>query len=373
MRTSRDVVDHDVVDVHVTGDLIRDGENDVAPVAHVVAGVDVEILPRVVGCGRELADGGEGVEILGVGHHAHLDLVAGRSLVGVETDLDVVHLHVVGNARRGQVGVVGAGAVEIDGIGAGMVLGRGGVGVGGGAVVGIAGPAGDHVAGAAGRGRFKVLHVRQVDGGAGGAACHRRPSAVLTAAADGTDTEMVFRVGGEVQDGVGRCHGTLGSPRSLAVSLVLEFPGGLRVAGRPGHGHAVVRHIIDIHVGGNTCDRVVAGDEELHIAAVGGGVAARPGGCGVRGIRIVGVVVEMQRPVGAGVVCAECVGIAVVRTGVIIYHKHQVVRAVVLERGGEHERVPSLAAIQRSGIDLLQSSGGYVVRGTGERGLGGVA
>ena len=69
----------------------------------------------------------------------------------------------------------------------------------------------------------------------------------------------------------------------------------------------------------------------------------------------------------------ESIGDSIVIIGVVVHREYKIVRAVVLEGGGEGERVPSLLTVQAAGIYLLEAGSGDIVGSPGEAALGGVS
>ena len=374
VQTEWNLIYRDVIHIHITGGQGRDSECDITAGARIAVRVHIHELPGGGGgrC-KVLTHLHESAGIVRIGHHTHLDVIRSCGLIGVEPHLQVRHIDTRVKLRRCQIGIVCTGTVEIGGIAAGVVLGGGGVGIVGGGVVGARGPASDHIAGTGTGGAVKVLRIRNIDVRTCRAGACRTPIAVSATAADRADMDIVLRVGDEVADGVRRSHHTFGSPSGLAIGTILQFPGGFRVAGSPSHRDAAFVKPIHIDIGTNTSDRVVARNEEFHVASIGGSGHIRTGRCRVGRRYIRAVIIIMHSPGGTGIVGEELVFTAVIVAGVVVNHQHQVVRAVILERRREHESIPSLRAVHGSGIDLLQTCEGDVVRGTAEGGLGGVA
>ena len=114
MQTARNVIDVDVIHIHVGVRPFRDAEGDVAAAAGVSRGEELALFPRVGRRWGEAAEQLEGGEVRRVAHHTDFDVVAGRGLSGLERDLQAVHLHVVGETRGGGIAVVGRGSVEVE-------------------------------------------------------------------------------------------------------------------------------------------------------------------------------------------------------------------------------------------------------------------
>ena len=372
MLTGRDDVDGDVVNVHEAAVALRDAEGDIVAVAAVLVEVHRLELPGAGGVGGDVAAHLlEGAVVVRVAHHTHLDVVGRGGLVGPEAHLQAVHRDAGVKLGRSQVRIVSAGAVEIDGIAARVVLGAGKGGVRR-AVVGAGAPAVNPVVGAGVLHIVEVLRERKdVHHGAGGSGGSARPAAGFAAAADRTHADADIRVVRQTGDGVRVRDRAFGNPHR--VGGVLQFPGGLVAAGRPGHCHAVVCGSSDMRVRGDTGQGVVAGNEELDIGTGRGGPGIRFVECRVGEVGVYIVVIEIEGAGRSGVVNMEIIARAIIVTGIVVHNQHEVVGAVILERRGEDKGVPALGTVQIAGIDLLQAGGGNVVRSAGEGGLRGVS
>ncbi len=134
--------------------------------ARDIAEVDPILLPYAVGCYLRGADGLEGGEVVGVGHHADGEVAAAIVLtIGAEDQLEVLHAV----RKLGQHGAaIGRGvAVEQVGIGAFVIRRGGGTGIVG--VVAENLPAGaDGCGGGAARGILKAVAVGRCHQGAVG-------------------------------------------------------------------------------------------------------------------------------------------------------------------------------------------------------------
>ena len=89
-RARGDVLDGDVVNIHIIGAAAIAGQGDMVAIAGVVSEGHLEHLPVVEVRGADRVDGNEGVEVVGVGHGTHHDVVVGRSLVGGKGNLECV-------------------------------------------------------------------------------------------------------------------------------------------------------------------------------------------------------------------------------------------------------------------------------------------
>ena len=79
-----DIIDLYVVEVHVAGGAIA-GKGNVLAVSGIGAQGDFKQFPCAECSRSDAGDLFKGVEIVGVGHHTHIDAVVGRGVVGGET------------------------------------------------------------------------------------------------------------------------------------------------------------------------------------------------------------------------------------------------------------------------------------------------
>ena len=164
-----DTRDRDIVGTGARGDIIHldiveidiacgagSGKSDEMAIAHIIAERNLEELPLIDICRRNSSHSGESGEVVGVGHHTHLDRIVGRSFAEGKTDLETVDRG--SHGRQTKVGVVGCGAVEIDGVSAAIGIRGGEIRIG---IVGITGATSPAVGDgrASGTGSHEILEV----------------------------------------------------------------------------------------------------------------------------------------------------------------------------------------------------------------------